>query len=266
MSDLFRSKFGNRKYPWQRRRVAKVFDLLFDVRISREMRNVRKRAKELAPRTILVASVAVPDRSDELHRVFADFRRSHHEVTVCEAPMKDQGKFDNINIALKDFQLEKFDWLIVTDDDVRLPPNFLDDFIYVADKLELKIAQPAHRCRSYVSYPFNHRKWSVLGRVTHFVECGPITAFHRDVFKQVIPFPALRWAWGTDIAWSVAAGREHVAIGIVDCTPVEHLKPVAGNYKYGKAITEAREFLESRHIPADPEQLFVNVSELRSVS
>ncbi len=180
--------------------------------------------------------------------------------------MKDRGKFDNINVALKDFQLEDFDWLIVTDDDVRLPPNFLDDFIYVAEELELKIAQPAHRCRSYVSYPFNHRKWSILGRVTRFVECGPITAFHRDMFKQVVPFPSLRWAWGTDIAWSVVARRARMAIGIVDCTPIEHLKPVAGNYKYAKAVTEAREFLESRDIAIDPEQLFVNTSELRSIN
>ena len=38
--------------------------------------------------------------------------------------MGDRGKFDNINVALQGYWLDQFDWLIVTDDDVRLPPNY----------------------------------------------------------------------------------------------------------------------------------------------
>lgn len=229
------------------------------------MRAVQEGAERRPPRDVLVATVAVPQRTAQMERVLADFRRSRHRVSVCTAPMGNRGKFENINEALTGRQVETFDWLIVTDDDVQLPPRFLDTFLFVAEAMELKIAQPAHRCLSYATFPFNYRMWNSLGRVTRYVESGPITAFHRDVIPHVLPFPALRWAWGTDITWSVAAEREGMAIGIVDCAPIEHVKPVASTYDVAPALAEARAFLAGLGITATLEERFVNTRVLRSL-
>jgi hypothetical protein len=263
--DFFDSTYCERKQFWQRRRVGRFFDFLFDLRIAPRIRAVQQSAEQPPRRNVLVATVAVPQRAASLQVVLAEFNRSRHRVSVCATPMGDRGKFDNINVALQGYWLDQFDWLIVTDDDVRLPPKFLDTFLFVAEAMNLKIAQPAHCCRSYATFTFSYRKWNSLGRATRYVESGPITAFHRDVIPHVLPFPALRWAWGTDIAWSVAADRQGMAIGIVDCTPIEHLKPVAKNYPVASAIAEARIFLTDCNIAPVREEMLVDMRVLQKV-
>ncbi len=264
-TDFFDSAFQVRKRFWQRRRVARIFDILFDGRIALEMRHVKRNAERLPLRDVLVAAVVVPQRVADLQRVLGDFGRTRHRVEVCRAPMGRRGKFDNINIALKDHELDRFDWLVVTDDDVQLPPNFLDSFLYIAEAMNLKIAQPAHRCLSYTSTTFNYRRWNVLGRATRFVECGPVTAFHRDIVPYVVPFPPLRWAWGTDLAWGTVAAQHGMAIGVVDCTPIEHLKGVALDYDAAPAVDEARAFLASSGVLQTREELLVDTRVLRTV-
>jgi hypothetical protein len=263
--DFFASKRWQRKNFWQRRKVARVFDVLFDWRV-RDARRALERDSQTGPqRKVLIATVAVPGREKELDAVLAGFRDTRHDVTICAAPMGNRGKFDNINLSLRDYDLSRFDWVIVTDDDVTLPPRFLDGFLHVAEALSLKVAQPAHRCLSYATFTFNYRRWNSLGRTTGYVESGPITAFHRDIVPHVIPFPVLRWAWGTDIVWAVEAERRGMAIGIVDATPIEHLKEVASTYHSGPAIEEARAFLASKGIRKTREEMFVDRTVLRAI-
>ena len=257
--DFFASKRWQRKRFWQRRKIARAFDVIFDWRIASSMRKLAEDCRSHPKRKILIATVAVPGREAELNAVTAAFRSTRHEVVIHAAQMGNRGKFDNINHVLSEYRPEDFDWVIVTDDDVTLPPDFLDMFIHVAEKLKLKVAQPAHRCLSYTTFTFNYRRWNSLGRVTRYVESGPITAFHRDIVPLVTPFPTLRWAWGTDIVWAVEAERHDMAIGIVDCTPIEHLKQVASTYHSAPAIAEAREFLASKGITKTREEMFVNL-------
>ncbi len=263
MDDFFSSKAFQRKRPWQRRRVARWFDTLFDRRIAGAMRVVARQAAATPPRQVLVVSIAMPGRSAGLDALIADLARSRHAITACVAPMGDRGKFENINLALADHDLDRFDWLIVIDDDVALPPGFLDNFLLLAERLDLKIAQPAHRCLSYASFTFNHRRWNTLARVTRYVEDGPVTAFHRDILPHVLPFPALRWAWGTDIAFCAEAAARQMRVGIVDAVPVEHLRPVAGGYRAETALAEARAFLAERGLAPTRGFLFTDVATWR---
>lgn len=263
--DFFDSTLCKTKHFWQRRRVARYFDPLFDSRIASRMREVTAKARQLPSRSVLVASVDVPGRSGELEQVMRAMSDSHHFVQTCAAPMAERGKFANINEALKQHDLGRFDWLIITDDDVVLPADFMDVFIFVAETMGLSIAQPAHRCLSYTTFTFNYRKWNSLGRTTRYVESGPVTAFHRDIIPHVVPFPPLRWAWGVDIAWSVTAERLGMPIGIVDCTPLEHIKEVASTYDVRPAIAEAREFLNQRNIASSREALFVETRVVRNL-
>ena len=58
--------------------------------------------------------------------------------------------------------------------------------------------------------------------------------------------------WGLDAHWSAAAARAGLRLGIVDATPVRHLRPVAASYAHADAIAEADAFLAGReHVTRD---------------
>ncbi len=132
------------------------------------------------------------------------------------------------------------------DDDIVLPHGFLDSFLEVAERLNLKIAQPAHRLHSNASWSELRRRPGIAGRETTFVEIGPLTAFARDTFAALLPLPALRMGWGLDAHWSAVAREHGWAIGVVDATPILHTRPAAGAYGHEDAISEARAFLADR--------------------
>ena len=86
----------------------------------------------------------------------------------------------------------------------------------------------------------------MLARRTRFVEIGPVTAIHADAFPLLLPFPALAMGWGLDAHWSAAAAAAGLPLGIVDATPVRHLRPVAATYPRAAAEAEAERFLAGR--------------------
>lgn len=157
------------------------------------------------------------------------------------------GKFDTLNAILADHDLDAYDWLLVIDDDVELPRSFLDGFLHVAERLGLRLAQPAQTLASHAAWPVVRRRARSVARETTFVEIGPVTAFHRDTFATLLPFPDLRMAWGLDLHWAALARERGWRLGIVDLLPVRHeLAPVASDYPRDEAIGEARAFLADR--------------------
>jgi hypothetical protein len=52
--------------------------------------------------------------------------------------------------------------------------------------------------------------------------------------------------WGLDAHWSAAAAGAGLPLGIVDITPIRHLRPVAADYPHAAAEEEARRFLANR--------------------
>ena len=206
-------------------------------------RSLAFKAKRLPPQRIHVASVDVPARRGDLDRVIATLKDTKHDISVSLAPIGERGKFHNINLALADVDQSKLDWLIVVDDDIAFPPQFMDRFIYTCHAARLRIAQPAHRMKSYCTWDVTQRRWNSLAHLTNFVECGPLTIFHRDVFADVLPFPETRWAWGLDVLWGELARRRDLRVGVVDATPIAHLRPVAQVYDNDAAVAEGRELL-----------------------
>jgi GT2 family glycosyltransferase len=175
----------------------------------------------------------------------AVLRRSSHDVEIRTTGVGGRGKFENLN-ALLGGDGPDHDWLLVVDDDVALPPGFLDRFLAVAERFELKLAQPAHRLSSHAAWPVTRRRPASIARETAFVEIGPVTAFHRDTFGALLPFPQLRMGWGLDAHWSAVARERGWRIGVVDATPIHHATPVADGYARDEAIAEARAFLAGR--------------------
>jgi hypothetical protein len=213
-------------------------------------RTWRRGPRTGARQRVLVVGVERPgNRMDDVR---AELERSQHDLTVVTGPPGDRGKFENLNALLAGHDLGGFDWVLVTDDDVVLPPGFLDRFLALAERAGLKLAQPAHRLASHAAWPVTRRRPASLVRETRFVEIGPVTAFHRDTFGALLPFPDLRMGWGLDVHWAALAREHGWPIGVVDATPILHTVPSADAYPREAATEEARAFLAGRaYVPRD---------------
>src|SRR6201999_218606 len=145
-------------------------------------------------------------------------------------PAPGAGKWANVNAALLATPPDNADWLLIVDDDVVLPRGFLHHFIAPPEAFGLELAQPAHAFASHAAWDITRRRPGVLARRTRFVEIGPVTALTARAAKELLPFPALQMGWGLDARWSAIAASREWPIGVIDATPVRHLKPVAAAY------------------------------------
>jgi GT2 family glycosyltransferase len=227
----------------RRRHVRAALDALLD-------RGWRRGPTAGARRRVLVLGIERP--GNHMAEVRAELERSQHDVTVVTGLPGARGKFENLNALLAGQDLERVDWLLVTDDDVVLPAGFLDRFLALAERVGLRLAQPAHRLTSHAAWPVTRRRPASLVRETQFVEIGPVTAFHRDTFGVLLPFPDLRMGWGLDVHWAALAREHGWPIGVVDATPILHTVPSADTYPRDAAAEEARAFLAGRaYVPRD---------------
>ena len=210
-------------------------------------------------REVLVASV-YGEGSEDIEPAFEELRRSKHALRfvlgstgAARAPIAHhtvatgmtRGKFENLN-ALLDGR-RPGDWLLVIDDDVRLPRRFLDRFVALCEHHGLALAQPAQSLASHAAWPFARRRPGSILRETRFVEIGPVTAFSRAAAEVLLPFPELRFGWGLDAHWGAVAAERGWKLGIADATPVRHeRRRVAAGYDMGAAVEEAQRFLAGR--------------------
>ena len=224
-----------------RGRAARARDLWLDLQVPRPPRG--------APAgrwRVLVVGIERPEVANTMGATVAELRRARTAtITVRTAPAGARGKFENLNELLGAEELAAYDWLVVVDDDVDLPAGFLDRFLTLADGA--KLAQPAHRLHSHAAWPHTRRRAQSVVRATTFVEIGPLTAFHRDTFSTLLPFPDLRMGWGLDAYWAAVAREHEWPMVIVDATPIGHtLRPVASTYPREAALQEARAFLAGK--------------------
>jgi len=196
----------------------------------------------------------MPDALRALHSDRHDVRIALGSTAGADPELREQtvadeltgGKFENLNRLLEASAAEP-DWLLVVDDDVRLPRAFLDRFVAVGEAFELDLAQPAQTLRSHSAWKVTRRRPGSLVRETRFVEIGPVTAFSRRAAAELTPFPELRYGWGLDLHWAALAGQRGWRLGVVDALPVRHEAGlVAAGYSRDDAIDEAARFLAGR--------------------
>jgi GT2 family glycosyltransferase len=199
-------------------------------------------------RRVLVVGVDRPRADGAMRAALAELARSRHDLETAIAPDPGgRGKFENLDLLLREHPAQGHDWLLVVDDDVSLPRGFLDRFLFLAERFDLRLAQPAHRRRSHAAWSVTRRRALSLVRETAFVEIGPVTAFHADTFSTLLPFPPLRMGWGLDVHWAAVARRHGWRLGVVDAVAVAHLAaPVADSYPRAEAVAEAEAFLDGR--------------------
>jgi hypothetical protein len=242
-------------------RIARrAADRALDARLRLAARRLDRLAAAAPRREVLVAGVYRP-RGERIAAAVSELRRTRHGVRLALGSTGEAlpalaaetvatglggGKFENLNAILAAAG-ETPDWLLVVDDDVTLPPRFLDRFLGVCEAAGFALAQPAQTLASHAAWPVTRRSPLALARRSRFVEIGPVTAFAARAARELLPFPPLRFGWGLDLHWSALAAERGWALGIVDATPVRHdLAPVAAGYPAGEAIDEARAFLATR--------------------
>ena len=224
-----------------------VRDLAATVRGLPQRLALRAAAHRGPRRRVLVLGVARPEHAREVTRIRRELRRSRHDVELhLEPPRTGAGKWANLNALLAEHPAGDADWLLLIDDDVRLPRGFLDAFLVCAERFGLRLAQPAHAFASHAAWDVTRRRPGLLARTGRFVEIGPVTALHRDAIAALLPFPDLRMGWGLDAHWSAVAAERGLPVGIVDATPIRHLRAVAGAYPRDEAMAEAEAFLDGR--------------------
>jgi GT2 family glycosyltransferase len=213
-------------------------------------------ARSLPRRRVLALAVERTDQPNLLAHARTELLRSRHGVTFTSTPAGHGGKFQNLNALLAGNPVDRYDWLIALDDDVSLPTGFLDSFLFLAERFRLALAQPAHRQRSHAAWQVTRRRRASVVRETAFVEIGPLCAFHRSTFDELLPFPELRFGWGLDLHWSALARERGWRLGVVDATPVQHgLRRIASSYSRDDAVAEARAFLTThQYTPASVAQ------------
>ena len=177
-------------------------------------------------------------------------RSEHHDVRLAVGELEPGvGKFERLNALIGD---ARADWLFVIDDDVELPPRFLDRMVAVCEQRRLDLAQPAQTLASHAAWRLVRRRPFRVARATPFVEIGPVTAFGRRAQDALLPFPPLRYGWGLDLHWAALAAERGWRLGIVDALAVRHeAAPVGAAYSADAAIAEAQAFLAGRpYLPA----------------
>jgi Glycosyltransferase like family 2 len=264
--DLFSGDAGDVTHPWRRakRTAGELAFSAIDLAVATGAR-VDRLVADQPRRRVLVASVYRPGSllAGTLPRLASD----RHDVTlVLGAVGKAErslakhtvaeelggGKFQNLNRVLAAGHRTDFDWMLVVDDDLVLPPRFLDRFVALCEHFALDLAQPAQTLRSHSAWRVTRRRPASLVRETRFVEIGPLTAFGRRSAAELLPFPELRFGWGVDLHWAALAEERGWRLGVVDATPVRHESATVGAaYPRDQAEAEAAEFLAARpHLPA----------------
>ncbi|MEA2295152.1 MAG: hypothetical protein QOE86_2791 [Solirubrobacteraceae bacterium] len=205
-------------------------------------------ARRSAPRRVLAVSIARPEHAGASAAAARELERTQvHEVDVrLAAAQPGRGKWANLNAALAANPPDGHDWLLLFDDDVVLPQQFLDPFVFLCERFGFTLAQPAHKWWSNAAWRVTRRRAGAVARRTRFVEIGPVTAIHARAFDVLLPFPDLEMGWGLDAHWGAVAAQHGWGVGVIDATPVRHTRPVAGDYPRAVAEAEARAFLAGR--------------------
>ncbi len=159
-----------------------------------------------------------------------------------------QPKFVLLNGLLGREALGTFDYVIVCDDDILLPPAFLDRYLELAARHDLALAQPARTHDSYIDHSIVEQLDGLDARLTRFVEIGPLFSMRRDALAHLLPFDeASPMGWGYDFVWPIAMDEAGLKMGIVDATPVAHdLRPPAAHYDLAAEQRVMKAFLDAR--------------------
>jgi hypothetical protein len=173
----------------------------------------------------------------------AGLRRITAAARTTPAP-----KFALLNELLASVRLDDYAFVVVCDDDISLPPRFVDSYLELVSTHGFALAQPARTHASYIDHPFVEQLAGIDARLTRFVEIVPLFSMRRDATALIVPFDeSSPMGWGYDFAWPVLLQAAGLRLGIVDATPVEHtMRRTLAHYDYDPARGHMDAYLTGR--------------------
>jgi hypothetical protein len=177
-------------------------------------------------------------------------------------------KFPLLNQLLAEAKLDDFEFVLVCDDDIVLPENFLDRYLESVTRYDFALAQPARTHDSFSphmivdgfsGHPFVEQLDGLVARQTRFVEIGPIFSVHQRAFELIFPFDETSpMGWGYDFVWPQITANAGLKMGIIDAVPIAHTLRKSGfYYQHDKARAEMAEFLAHRPHLSPDEAFFI---------
>lgn len=160
-------------------------------------------------------------------------------------------KFEILNGLLDRPDLDDYDYVIFSDDDVTVQKGFIDTYLAWVSRCNFSIAQPARSRHSYRNHKFVLQSRFAKARETRFVEIGPVFSFDRAALKHLLPFDLNSpMGWGYDYVWPAIAKEKGMKMGVIDATPVDHsYRAQSKTYNSTKHRDIMRRFLsENRHL------------------
>ena len=159
-------------------------------------------------------------------------------------------KFTLVNELLRPDDVAGHDFIVVCDDDIHVPGNFLSAFIAYQRAFGFAVAGPARTWHSHFDHAFSLQRPWLWARRTRFVECGPLVSFRRDAAALLLPFDEAGAMWGFDLVWPEVIGRHGLTMGIVDALSIDHSLRVQGaSYdKEGQNAAMARYLAATPHL------------------
>jgi hypothetical protein len=166
-------------------------------------------------------------------------------------------KYSLLNRLLAEEDLDSYDFVLTTDDDIVLPDGFLDLFVGVQSGVGFQLAQPARTRNSYVDHPIVLQQRGVIARRTLFVEIGPLVSFGREIYDLVFPFDETNpMGWGFENVWAHRLRERGISEGIVDAVPIDHsIRPPVEHYEWSGANADRDQYL-ARHPHLSYEECF----------
>jgi hypothetical protein len=172
--------------------------------------------------------------------------RADPELAAHTVGVSAGAKFPLLNELVRGEDLDRFDWIVVTDDDLLVRGGGIAEVLGVAEAAGLDLVQPAHVELSHRDNQIAVRRPLSLARRTTYVEIGPLFAVRRPWISQVLPFPAEHaMGWGLELDW-LDLERAGARLGIVDAVPLRHMKPVGKEYAKGDELDRLRALLSDR--------------------
>jgi hypothetical protein len=233
---------------------------------QRENGNIKSSQEEfkLGSMSVLVLGVYLSDQKDNMVPIVENFNSpgQWHVMQkwasiATEAPSEDVKKvtvlelqhglpkFILLNKLLSEEVLDYYDFVIVCDDDVSLPPDFLTSYLELVIHYDFALAQPARTPDSFIDHHFVQQMAGLRARQTRFVEIGPLFSVRRDFFSTIFPFDERSYmGWGYDFVWPCLIEKQGLKMGIIDAIPVEHrLRKPVKHYNYDKADKSEKDYL-----------------------
>lgn len=132
-------------------------------------------------------------------------------------------KFVSFNTQLLRRPIHEFEYIVFCDDDVILPPGFLDAYLALVTAYDFALAQPARTVKSTGSHEITFQHAGIARR-TLFCEAGPVFSIRRDLFDLLLPFDNTYSGMcaGREFVWSFWLQEKGLRQGIIDGTPVAH--------------------------------------------